>query len=136
MGPGQVRREVDAGDDVRVIQLGSHPITPGVGGVETVTVALLLRVGRGGADGRILGTGEFTGAKHRATAETHIGAISRAQAIDAVVSDFTYQGQAAGSQDLIEELRGCHLCLHHWHPLIARKVTAQCLRGFAGSEDR
>src|SRR3989344_5357119 len=136
MGPGQVRREVDAGDDVGVVQLRSRSITPGIGGVEAVAVALLLRVGRGGADAGILGTGEFTGAKHRATAKTDSGAIRRAKAIDAVVADFADQGQAPGTQDLIEELRGRHLRLHHRHPFVARQVTAQRLRGFAGGKDR
>ncbi|MNH22493.1 hypothetical protein D3C79_823530 [compost metagenome] len=134
MGPGKVRRQVDAGNDVGVVQLGAHPVTPRIGGVEAVAVALLLRVGGGRANGGVLVAGEGTRAKHRAAAEADIGAIGIAQAVDAVVADLADQGQAAGPPDLVDEVGGGDLRLHHRHAFVAGQVAAQCLGGFTAGE--
>ncbi|MCY1401937.1 hypothetical protein D9M71_170640 [compost metagenome] len=155
MGPGHVRRQVHAGDHVRVIQLAAQAVAPGVGGVEAVAVAFLLRVARAGHASRCAwhlagsaGTGLGAGgagtcagfqracAEYRAAAEAQVAAIGIAQAIDAVVTHLTHQGQAAGAHDLVEETGGGQLGLQHRHALVALQLRTGGIVRVAGDEQR
>ncbi|MNE29968.1 hypothetical protein D3C76_1368810 [compost metagenome] len=120
-----------------------------------MAVAFLLRVARAGdtrcrawhlvgrpcARLRAGGAGTRAGfqlacAEDRAAAETQVGAIGIAQAIDAVVTHLTHQGQAAGAHDLVEETGGGQLGLQHRHALVALQLRTGGIVRVAGDEQR
>ncbi|MNH28203.1 hypothetical protein D3C78_1525550 [compost metagenome] len=143
MGPGQVGRQVDAGDHVLVVELAAQPIAPAVAGIETIIVAFLGRIaGPRGARCAALARGQacrpwqLTGTKGRAAAKAQIGTVSLAQAIDMVVAHLPHQRQAAGTQYLVKELGGGHLRLRHRHALVAIDFGAQAPAGKTGGDQR
>ncbi|MNE30794.1 hypothetical protein D3C80_1243290 [compost metagenome] len=81
-------------------------------------MAVALRIGGGARYAWASRLRARTRAKHRAAAEAQIAAVGIAQAVDAVVTDFADQGQAAGTPDLVEELGSSHLRLEHRHTLV------------------
>ncbi|MNO45093.1 hypothetical protein D3C76_353500 [compost metagenome] len=122
MLPGDVRRQVDTGDHVAVVQTGAGAIAPGVGGVEAVVAALALRGVSGERTGSTL---KRTGAIRRTTTKAQFCGIGFRHAIDTVVANLADQGQAAGAPDLIDELGGGQLRLEHREALVAIDVCAQ-----------
>ncbi|MNO02995.1 hypothetical protein D3C81_2235800 [compost metagenome] len=75
MRPGQVRRQVDAGENVRIIQTGAGAVTPGAAGVEALVVAFLLWV-IGGAQARGIGCPRLnTDTENPAATEAQIGTV-------------------------------------------------------------
>ncbi|MDT4820277.1 hypothetical protein FQZ97_534160 [compost metagenome] len=131
MLPGQARRQVDTGNHVRVVKPGTGAITPRVGGIEAVAVALLGRIASTGqtdasttASCEASGTWQSAGAEYRVAAEAQIGAIGVAQTVDAVVANLPNQSQAAGTPDLINELGRGDLRLQNRLALVSIDHTA------------
>ncbi|MDT4882368.1 hypothetical protein FQZ97_1183120 [compost metagenome] len=94
------------------------------------------RVQRAGAGGRAGGGSELPRAEDRAAAEAQVGSVGLPKAIDAVVANLPYQGQAASRQHLVDEVGGAELCLEYWHTLVALQRGTGLVGGPAGNEQR